>query len=362
MDNSNDIQQKFLKLKDEFETYQNFAESTMQMINEKNTRLERNLDALTNIVEISKYINSNVSDENLIPMINDMIIGILGVTYSSIYLIDDKDKNLIAKATNIENDDFSFENYGIYCMVNNEEPFVVNCKDSIFSSGNKKVNIHSIIGVPIYSRDIFKGYIIVEHTLLNFFSQDHIAFISSITNQIGIALENNFLYSKVKESSITDPLLNIYNRKYFFDYLEEKVIKDPQGRFAIVMIDIDNFKRFNDAYGHQFGDKVLIETTKVLKDNIDDEEDLIARYGGEEIVIYINNVRSYSEVFKKVDNLREELFNHVVEHGNEKKSVTASFGISYYPENGDTVQKVLSVADSMLYVAKNSGRNKVISS
>ena len=362
MNNNNDIQQKFLKLKDEFETYQNFAESTIQMLNEKNIRLERNLDSLTNIVEISKYINSNVSDKNLIPMINDMIIGILGVTYSSIYLTSDNDdKDLIAKASNAENDDLSFRNYEMYCMVKNEEPFVINCKENIFLSSNKKVDIHSIIGVPIYSGDIFKGYIIVEHTLCNFFSQDHIAFIASITNQIGIALENNFLYNKVKESSITDPLLNIYNRKYFFDYLEEKVLKNKMVKFAIVMIDIDNFKAFNDAFGHQFGDKVLIETASVLKKNIE-EKDLIARYGGEEIVIYINDVRSHSEVFKKVDKLRQELFNHVVEYENKKKKVTASFGISYYYENGDTVQKVLSVADSMLYLAKNTGRNKVISS
>ena len=364
MNNNNNIQQKFLKLKDEFETYQNFAESTIQTLNEKNIRLERNLDSLTNIVEISKYINSNVSDKNLIPMINDMIIGILGVTYSSIYLISDnngKNKDLIVKASNAENDDLSFKNYEIYCMVKNEEPFVINCKENIFLSSNKKADIHSIIGVPIYSGDIFKGYIIVEHTLCNFFSQDHIAFIASITNQIGIALENNFLYNKVKESSITDPLLNIYNRKYFFDYLEEKVLKNKMVKFAIVMIDIDNFKAFNDDFGHQFGDKVLIETASVLKKNIE-EKDLIARYGGEEIVIYINDVRSHSEVFKKVDKLRQELFNHVVEYENKKKKVTASFGISYYYENGDTVQKVLSVADSMLYVAKNTGRNKVISS
>lgn len=355
-----EMEQKFLKLKDEFETYQNFAENTIQIINEKNNKLEKNLDALTNIVEISKYINSNVSDENLITMINDMIIGILGVTYSSIYLLNDVG-GLVVKATNIESKRLNLKKYEISFMINNEEPFVINSKDPIFSLRHRKVKIHSIIGLPIYSRDIFKGYIIVEHALWNFFSQDHIAFISSITNQIGIALENNFLYNKVKESSITDPLLGIYNRRYFFEYVEENVKEKPNERFAMIMVDIDNFKKFNDNYGHQFGDKVLIETVNVLKENIE-EDDFIARYGGEEIVIYISNVRSYSDVFRKVDNLREKLSNHLIEYKNEKKSVTASFGISYYPENGDTVQKVLSVADSMLYVAKNSGRNKVISS
>ena len=354
-----EIEQKFLRLKDEFETYQNFAENTIQIINEKNNRLEKNLDALTNIVEISKYINSNVSDENLIPMINDMIIGILGVTYSSIYLLNGKG-TLVVNATNIESNNFSLKKHEIFSMVSNQEQFVVNCKEPIFSLEHRKVNIHSIIGVPIYSGEIFKGYIIVEHALCNFFSQDHIAFISSITNQIGIALENNFLYNKVKESSITDPLLGIYNRRYFFKFTEENVKKNPNERFAIIMADIDNFKRFNDNYGHQFGDKVLIETTNIFKDNIG-TDGFIARYGGEEIVIYISNATNNSEVYKKVDNLREKLSNHVVEYNNERKKVTASFGISYYPENGDTVQKVLNVADSMLYVAKNLGRDKVVS-
>lgn len=354
-----ETQQKFMKLKEEFETYQNFAENTIQIINEKNNKLEKNLDALTNIVEISKYINSNISDENLIPMINDMIIGILGVTYSTIYILNDE--NLVVKATNIENQRFEIKDYEIYTMIKHQEQFVVNCKEPIFSLNHRRVSIHSVIGIPIFSGDKFKGYIIVEHALWNFFNQDHISFISSITNQIGIALENNFLYSQVKESSIRDPLTGIYNRRYFFDFLEENVKKNPEERFAIVMVDIDNFKRFNDNYGHQFGDKVLIETTDVLKNNIG-KNGLIARYGGEEIVIYISNVKSYSEVFKEIDNIREKLSNHIVEYSGERKTVTASFGISYYPEDGDSVQNVVKIADSMLYVAKNSGRNKAVTS
>jgi diguanylate cyclase (GGDEF)-like protein len=360
MGNNDEMEQKLLKLKEEFETYQNFAENTIQIINEKNNRLEKNLDALTNIVEISKYINSNISDKNLIPMINDMVLGILGVTYSSIYILNDEGE-LEISATNIENKHVNLKKYEIETTIKNKEPFVVNSKEPIFSLRHRKVNIHSIIGAPIFSRGIFKGYIVVEHELWNFFSQDHIAFVSSITNHIGIALENNFLYNKVKESSITDPLLGIYNRRYFFEYIEGRVKQNPEEKFAMIMVDIDNFKKFNDKYGHQFGDKVLIETSNVLRKNIG-QDDFIARYGGEEIVIYIRNVNSYGDMFAKIDYLREKLSNHVIEYRDEKKSVTASFGISYYPENGDTVQKVLSVADSMLYVAKNSGRNRVINS
>lgn len=360
MDNFNDFQSKYLKLKEEFETYQDFAENTIHMLNEKNTILEKNLDALTNIVEISKYINSNVSDDNLIPMINDMIIGILGVTYSSIYLVDDNTKKLIIKATNMKGYEFNLAKNKLFDMLGNGKAFVVNCKEAIFKDIVEKQQIHSIIGVPIYLGDKFKGYIIVEHTLCNFFSQDHITFISSIANQIGIALENNFLYSKIRENSIRDPLLGIYNRRYFFNYIEAKVASTPSQSFAIVMLDIDNFKKVNDTYGHQFGDKVLVEVARLLQENIE-EKDCVARYGGEEIVIYINRASDYSEVFRRIEAIREKINSNIIEYGDIKKSVTSSFGISYYPQDGETLQKVIGVADAMMYYAKNSGRNKVVS-
>lgn len=359
MNEKDDIQSQFLKLKEEFETYQNFAESTIQMMNEKNTQLEKKLDSLTNIVEISKYINSNVSADNLITMINDMIIGILGVIYSSICLIDKATNHLIVKATNVKTCKLDFENDEFFKSLNNGQPFVLNCKDSIFLGCNCKADIHSVIGVPVYLRDEFRGYIIVEHTLFNFFSHDHITFISAIANQIAIALENNFLYNQVKESSIRDPLMGIYNRRYFFEFLEKKLLEKRKKEFAIVMMDIDNFKRFNDSYGHQFGDKVLISVVDILKECMEDG-DCLARYGGEEIVIYISKARNHGKVFNRIEEIRKRICENIVEYDGNKKSISASFGISYYPQNGDTVQKVLSVADAMLYEAKDSGRNKVV--
>lgn len=361
MDKCEELQAKYLKIKDEFETYQDFAENTIQSLNEKNIKLEKNLDAITNIVEISKYINSNISDENLIPMINDMIIGILGVTYSSIYLYDEKTKKLIIKATNVQNVNFNIGKNKLFDMFANGKSFVINCKDKIYNDIPEKNNIHSLIGVPIYLGEDFKGYIVVEQTLCNFFSQDHITFISSIANQIGIALENNILYNKVKENSIRDPLLGIYNRRYFFNFVENQVSENPNKKFAIVMSDIDNFKKVNDTCGHQFGDKVLTEISKILTENVD-KNDYVARYGGEEIVIYIDDAEDYKAVYKKIDGIREIISNNIIEYGDIKRGVTVSLGISYYPQDGDTPEKVLGVADAMLYYAKNSGKNKVVSS
>lgn len=360
MDNNyNVLYDKHEKLKNEFSTYQNFAEAQIQRMNEKNTELEKKLDILTNVIEVSKYINSNISDDNLIPMINDMIIGILGATYSTIYLVEENEK-LIVKASNVM-DNYDIIGNEVFSNLSNKSPIIINSKKPMFEEFKNKLKVHSIIGVPITLSGKFKGYIIVEHTLYDFFVSGHIKFISAIANQIAIAIENSFLYKKVKEVSIKDPLLGIYNRKHFFDIIEEKVKKNPDKSFAMVMVDIDYFKNFNDSYGHQFGDKVLIETAGVLSENIGNKDE-IARYGGEEIVICLDDVENHNKVFDTVNEMRYKLSNNSVNYGGIEKKVTASFGISYYPENGNTVQKVLSVADAMLYEAKNSGRNKVISS
>jgi diguanylate cyclase (GGDEF)-like protein len=352
-----DYKDMYENLKEEFETYQNFAESNIQMLNEKNTRLEKNLDALVNIVEISKYINSYLSDDNLIPMINDMIIGILGVNYSSIYLRDGE--KLLIKASNKPWSGYKELIEGYFGELQNGEPFVINCRTPIFETTEGIENIRSLVGVPIYLRDSFTGYIIVEHTIWNFFNYDHIKFVASIANQIGLALENNFLYNKVKESAIRDPLLGIYNRKFFFDFVKADMNRNPQNRFAIVMMDMDNFKKANDIYGHQFGDEVLLQTVSLIKENMA-LGDIAARYGGEEVVIYIKNVESHECVFNKIDSIRERISTNYIEYGNIKKNATASFGISYYPEDGATLEKVLNTADSLLYEAKNNGKNRVM--
>jgi diguanylate cyclase (GGDEF)-like protein len=346
------------KLKEEYEGYKKFTNNTLQIISEKNIALEKKLDSISNIVEISKYINSNISNDNLIPMINDMIVGILGVAYSSIY-IKEEDK-LILKATNIVGYSFNILDNDYKENIENGETFIINCEDSPFCRRYGRTNIHSVIGVPVVLGQKYIGYIIVEHNLQDFFTNDHIKFIKAISNQIAIALENGLLYKKVKETSIKDPLLKIYNRGYFFECVEEKISTLPNRDFAIVMLDADNFKNANDVYGHQFGDEALIQLTKVISDNID-EEDIVARYGGEEIIIYIHDTNDKEKVFNKVDAIRRKISENIIHYNGEELFITASFGISYYDYKCRDLKEVLKLADMMLYSAKNRGKNIVVS-
>lgn len=353
-----DYEKLYNDLKNEYEAYQKFSEKNRQELCAKNVKLEHSNNSLFNIVEISKYINTFFSDDNLISMINDMIIGILGVAYSTIFLMENDE--LMVKATNIQDSEINLTSKEIECIHTGQE-LLINSKETIKTIGDECVEIHSVMGVPILLRDKFMGYIIVEHKVYKFMTVELKVFLGSIANQIAISIENSYLYKQLERMTQMDPLMDIYNRKFFFQLMDKFIKENNEEKFAIVMIDIDNFKKVNDNYGHQFGDKILINTAKVIKNWLG-ENDIIARYGGEEIILYITNFDDEISVYNKVSIIRRSIENSIVNFQGREKSVTASFGISYFPLDGQSINELIRIADNLLYKAKKVGKNKVITS
>ena len=343
------------ELNKEFKRYKGFSETKIERMTQSNEELERKLSIFVNIVEVSKYINSNVSDSNLLAMINDMIIGVLGVTQSTIHLIENG--VLIPKITNAGD----LENTKIHYALlesNKGESFLRNDKDGVFreyGSGNK---IKSIIGVPIYIKERIIGYIIVEHEFYRFFEVDTVNFIKYIAHQVAIAIENSVLYKKIQEAAQTDSLLNICNRKYFYELIDIQIKNSDEVDYAIVMSDIDNFKKVNDTYGHQFGDLVLKTVTRVMCDHLR-QNDIIARYGGEEIIMFLDGSRDHEEIIKQVDSMRKEIEDTLFGTQEVNCRVTVSFGIAFSDGNSIKTDSIIKKADECLYVAKRTGKNKV---
>ena len=126
------------------------------------------------------------------------------------------------------------------------------------------------------------------------------------------------------------------------------------------MIDIDDFKKVNDTFGHQFGDKVLINTANIIQGWLE-KNDIIARYGGEEIILYLTGFEECISVYNKVEIIRRAIETSVVNLQDMSNSVTASFGVSYYPYDSDDINVLIKMADDLLYEAKKAGKNKVVS-
>lgn len=169
-------------------------------------------------------------------------------------------------------------------------------------------------------------------------------------------LENERQY--YKKLAIIDPLTQTYNRIQFNRSLSEEIQKAKRYHsvFALVMLDIDHFKKINDTYGHQLGDKILIELTDVVKRNIR-EVDIFARFGGEEFII-LTPETDLAGVKVVAEKLRQEIENNAFSHGDQ---LTCSFGVSMY-KKGDQPDDLIKRVDDRLYLAKNRGRNQVCDS
>ncbi len=183
---------------------------------------------------------------------------------------------------------------------------------------------------------------------------------SAVSDRISLALANLRLREVLRGQSLRDPLTGLYNRRYMEDSLEREVRRAARSnqQVALLMIDIDHFKQFNDTFGHQAGDTVLralggflIQRTRT--------EDAPCRYGGEEFALILPDT-SGETARRRAELLREELKMLAVQHaGQVLGSVTVSIGIATYPEEG-TAEELLKTADLALYRAKAAGRNRVM--
>ena len=154
-----------------------------------------------------------------------------------------------------------------------------------------------------------------------------------------------------------DPLTGLYNRINFEEYLKHAltIAKRNDTQLALLFIDLDRFKVINDTLGHDIGDKVLIQVAQKLKSLLR-ESDFIARWGGDEFVVILENITSASDAALVANNIIDAL-QKPVKVDKHKLLTTASIGISLFPENGEDIQTLIKHADSAMYLAKDEGKN-----
>jgi len=157
-----------------------------------------------------------------------------------------------------------------------------------------------------------------------------------------------------------DYLTGLYNRRYFFETMQEYIddIRETGEKLAIAMLDIDHFKKINDTYGHDIGDKVIVTLADILRSSTN-PRDVVSRFGGEEFCIVLKNINRYS-AFDILDRIRSTVENYEVEVAKDTYiNFTISIGGVLHQEEHD-LQESINEADMCLYKAKNSGRNKVV--
>ena len=174
-------------------------------------------------------------------------------------------------------------------------------------------------------------------------------------------IESRILTDKLRESSLKDGMTGLYNRRFLEEFIDKfmKQAKRNNETYTVLMLDVDYFKSVNDTYGHDVGDQVIVAIGKVLRESIR-ESDLAIRYGGEEFLVLLHNATDEGTlmVAKKIHHSFASLVFDV--GGGEIIQKTMSIGIAKYPDDGDTIWKCIKYADTALYVAKTTGRNKIV--
>jgi diguanylate cyclase (GGDEF)-like protein len=225
-----------------------------------------------------------------------------------------------------------------------------------------KFKTRSILCVPLISRGKLIGVVELinrKATGYRFTSRDRMT-LTKLLGPIAVSLHNALLFQETEKLAITDDLTKLYNTRYVHSKLgrmiEER--RNSRDRFSLIFLDLDGFKSVNDRYGHLIGAKTLVEIGKIIFGTVG-KKDEVARYGGDEFVVLMPGADAIQSL-----EMAERIRHAIVSHDFQAMlpatiKLSASFGISVYPDHADTLTGLIQKADHAMYAVKYSGKNAV---
>ena len=240
--------------------------------------------------------------------------------------------------------------------------------------------------VPLATKGDVHGWLDISSPDLRAFERDEIELLQVLANQAAATLDNTRLYAVLAQQAITDGLTGLYNHRFFYERLRDEVVRAQRYELplSVLMMDLDDFKDYNDRFGHPAGDGVLRRVAEILRAQLRASVDVAARYGGEEFAIILPHTepggaehvgrRLSAQVREDARDLATpdgalvagERVRHSVEEEefpgsrpDEKAHVTISVGIASMPAHAVSAEDLVSAADKALYQAKQHGKNRI---
>ena len=214
--------------------------------------------------------------------------------------------------------------------------------------------------IPIVAQGNVLGILHLENQLGKDINELDYSLATNLASQIALALASIKLRDTLRNLSVRDPLTGLFNRRYMEESLQREIAtaRRKKRSLGVVIFDLDHFKIFNDTFGHEAGDVLLREVGSLMTKN-SRSGDIACRFGGEEFVMIYPEAET--EIVINLSNrLREEIYAMQLQHfGRSLGQISASFGISFFPEHGDNSEDLLRLADQALYLAKANGRNRL---
>jgi diguanylate cyclase (GGDEF)-like protein len=329
----------------------------------------RQMDHLRVFHDVARALTSSLELEEILGAIMDKMAQFFGPERWSMLMVDDKSGELyyaIAVGENAE----SLRGLRVPMgegvagwVASTGNPLVVpdvalDPHWSAFASKHPDLRIKSIACVPVRSGNKTLGVIQLLNSKLDLLSEYSISFLRILCDYAAIAIQNARSMTLIQELTITDDVTGLFNARHLYTTLDEQVALGQV--FSLMFVDLDRFKLVNDTHGHLVGSRLLAEIGGLLRRSLG-PSNAAFRYGGDEFVALLPGMGK-SAASGTTMALREDLRSaRFLEGAGLSLSVSGSFGLATYPEDGNTVPTILRAADTMMYEAKITRDSVVVS-
>ncbi|MFH1836937.1 MAG: diguanylate cyclase [Candidatus Omnitrophota bacterium] len=360
--------QKYTVAKEKIQEDVNLIKNHRENREAEVTAMGEKIVSLLKLKNITDQLSLSLSDDEIVNIISKEAINIFGERSRVLFFEFDKKKEELDLSRTTKTDrrgSFAMKNGGIFerwVLKNMKSLLVKDIKEDFRFSvdGEEAKDIsRSLMIKPLVVENKILGILRVDSDEIDVFGQHELRILDIIGELTAVALENAHLFNQTEELAIRDSLTGLYVHRYFMERLDEEIKRAliANNTLALLMIDIDNFKEFNDKYGHVSGDAILKKIGRILTSKAS-AGDIVARYGGEEFVFLALN-----ETKRGGKNLAEEI-RKTIEEGpitirREKCTVTVSIGVAAFPLDSKLKEGLIGQADKCLYKAKSEGKNRV---
>ena len=336
---------------DNIEEEKNIKSVELEHAHLENLSLRQKLHRYTSLKNLTENLSSTLSLEETISLITDQTRQIIGKPdVKLLYLMDKKE-------TRGDIFDDWILKYRTPLMVGDTK------KDFRFNlqgpQDQQRSLVRSLIAAPLIRENRLLGILRLDSESADAYDTDDLRLLDIISNLAAVAIVNTLLYQETEKLAITDGLTGLFVYRYFQERFDQEIQRGlwANSCFSFLMLDIDDFKSYNDRYGHIAGDIVLKKIAKLIVSTCN-PGDIVARYGGEEFAVLLVDTPKQLAV-KITEAIREKIEKKRFILRHQATEVKISGGVAAFPEDGRVKESLINKADSALYKAKLEGKNRI---
>lgn len=313
--------------------------------------------------KLGEYLQSCQSLDEAFIMLNSHIPPLLPGTFGAVSLLNNSHNALeiVSKWRGDHDIANGFEPQQCWALRRGTPHFVHNDNHDPMCMHTKTTPAGGSLCIPMQAHGEIIGMFYIGGLTADSLDVRKQAIARALSEQASLAIANLKLQQRLRQQSVRDPLTQLYNRRYLQETLDRELSRAKRNNqeLCVLVIDVDHFKKFNDTYGHDAGDALLVNFANLLRTNVR-TEDIVCRYGGEEFVVvlpFTNQENGLARANILCENTRKMVVK--LEKQNIGK-ITISIGMSVFPTHAHLSEDLITRADEALYTAKQSGRNRVV--